>query len=411
MPQGKNNGESLLFASQPIFDHKDRIHGIELLYRNESGQGALDIGEGLATAEVVYHLSTAITRKANTFRVPAFVNVSEDILLSRHFLPVPPKQVIIELVERISPTHAVIEAVRRLKNQGYRFALDDFAFSEEWSDLLPLASYIKVDISTLPPAAVKLHRRKLSHLPLKWIAERVETREEHDAYRKLGFTLFQGYFYARPIPVYGKKIPASTLRATVLLNALHQPDPDMGEVISLIQSDPNLALKLTRVANSVFYGQHVPISSLRDIVNRLGLRQLTNWVALFGLLGGARSEHVGLALTRAKACELLAQHDQMNGHDAYFIGLLSTTDLLLGVSIHEFLARLKLNHSTNDAILHRKGAYGSILQRIEGTERNYAMGQSGSSSEDVSLLTLYHRAQHAAFEVLSLLTPLMTRHA
>ncbi|EWH02463.1 EAL and HDOD domain-containing protein [Halomonas sp. BC04] len=406
MTQGIGSADTLLLASQPIFDKQDKIHGVELLYRHESGLGALDVGEAVATAEVIYQLHTAIAKRASFSQAPVFVNVSAEILLSRHFLPLSPEHVVIELVERIVPTPELIEAVQRLHRQGFRFALDDFAFNSEWSPLLSLATYIKVDISTLTAEKVELHKHQLSHLDLRWIAERVETREERDAYQRIGFELFQGYFYARPTPLYGKKIPAATLQATKLLNALCQTEPDIGEIINLIQSDPELAIKLTRVANSAFYRQQAPISSLKDVVARLGFQKLSSWAAMFGLMSDARSEHAELALARAKACELLAQKDHLSGQYAYFIGLLSTADLLLGIPSEQFLGYLGLDSATVNAILHREGSYGNILERIEGTERYYAMRHLPSGREDAHILTLYRQAHHAAFELLTTLTPM-----
>ncbi len=406
MTQGIGSADSLLLASQPILDQHDKIYAVELLYRNETGLSATEIGESIATAEVVYQLHTAMTQKVKALKVPAFVNVSADILLSEHFLPLSPRHAVIELVERMVPTRDLVAAVRCLQSQGYRIALDDFAFDPEWEPLLALASYVKVDISACDPAEVQRHKARLSHLKLKWVAERVETREERDLYRQLGFELFQGYYHARPMPVYGRKIPAATLQAAALLRALHQPEPDTSEVIALIQADPEMALKLTRVANSAFYRPSTPINSLRGVVTHLGLRRLTSWVALFGLLGDAQSEHAELALTRAKACEMLAQHDAVCEQNAYFVGLLSTAELLFGVPREEFLHCLQLDATTTEAILHRKGAYGSILQRIEMTERHFAMRETGLSDEQASLLRLYRQAQCDAFELIASLDSL-----
>ncbi|QTP59445.1 HDOD domain-containing protein [Billgrantia antri] len=404
MAQGPGSADHLLLASQPIFDRADKVHGVELLYRNDQGLSALDVGEVQATAEVVYQLCTAISLRAVHYQAPAFINVSTELLLSRHFLPVSPEHVVIELVERIAPTPALVEAVRRLHRQGYRFALDDFAFAPAWDPLLPMASYIKVDIQTMPWEEVEAKREHFAHLEAKWIAERVETREERDAYLELGFELFQGYFYARPAPVYGKKIPPTTLQATRLLRELCRGEPDMGEVIRLIESDPDLAIKLIRIANSAYYRPHSPIGSIQDVVIRLGLRQLTSWVTLFGLLGNTTSEHAELALTRAKACEMLAQRDRLNTQDAYFIGLLSTAELLLGVPHEEFLGCLALDVATSDAILRREGAYGNLLLRIEGTERQVAMLGLKASEENARLLDIYHQAHHQAYELLSALS-------
>ena len=59
------SANSLLLASQPIFDIHDDIYGVELLYRSDSGLGALDVGDEVATAEVVYHLNTAIMQRVS----------------------------------------------------------------------------------------------------------------------------------------------------------------------------------------------------------------------------------------------------------------------------------------------------------------------------------------------------------
>lgn len=404
MAQGSGSADHLLLASQPIFDRADKVHGVELLYRNDQGLSALDVGEVQATAEVVYQLCTAISQRAVHYQAPAFINVSTELLLSRHFLPVSPEHVVIELVERITPTPALVEAVHRLSRQGFRFALDDFAFAPAWYPLLPMASYIKVDIQTMPWEEMGAKRERFAHLEAKWIAERVETREERDTCLELGFELFQGYFYARPAPVYGKKIPPTTLQATRLLRELCRGEPDMGEVVRLIESDPDLGIKLIRIANSAYYRPRFPIGSIHDVVIRLGLRQLTSWVTLFGLLGNTTSEHAELALTRAKACEMLAQRDRLNTQDAYFIGLLSTAELLLGVPHEEFLGCLSLDAATSDAILRREGAYGNLLQRIEGTERQVAMLGLKASEENARLLDIYHQAHHEAYELLSALS-------
>ncbi|SDL68428.1 EAL and modified HD-GYP domain-containing signal transduction protein [Franzmannia pantelleriensis] len=405
MSKSTTGVNSLLLASQPIFDGHDAIHGVELLYRSDTGLGALDVGDEVATAEVVYHLNTAIMQRISFSKVPTFINVSAALLLSPHFLPVSPDQVVIELVERTTPDQALIDAVRCLHNQGYRFALDDFNFTPEWAPLLELSSYLKVDISSVEASKVARHKQRLSHLDLKWIAERVETREERDAYRQMGFELFQGYYYARPQPVYGKKLPATTLYATQLLKTLRHSEPSIDAIIALIQADPELAIKLTRIANSAYFNQHAPISSLRDVVARIGFQQLSSWAALFGLLGSASSAHSELALTRAKACELLAKRDGLNGQDAYFIGLLSSAELLLGIPGEEFLTSLGLDSSTMAATLGREGPYGKVLQRIEITEKCLAMREWSSESEDLRLFNIYQQAHQDA---LALLTTLST---
>ncbi len=408
MTQTAKGTGNLLLAAQPIFDRKDTPYGVELLYRNDLGENARDVGEDTATSELVYHLSTAVIGRTDLLRVPAFINVSTELLLTQPFLPLPPDRVVIELVERITPTPTLVDAVRHLHKQGFRFALDDFTFTPDWDPLLSLASYIKVDILSLSLATAAKHRARLAHLDVQWIAERVETREAHDACLALGFDLFQGYFYAHPVPVYGKKIPPTTLQAMQLLNQLMQPEPDTFKIVSLIQSDPQLAIKLTRIAHSVYYRRHGTIVSIQGIVARLGFRQLCRWVTLFGLLDHADSTFTPLALTRAKACERLAQQEQLNRQTAYFIGLLSTVDLLIGVPCDEFLDGLEVDILLREAILLGQGAYGSLLERIKETERRHAQRQPARNMEEERLSALYYQAHHAALEQLTTLVQAMT---
>ncbi|MCE8022162.1 EAL domain-containing protein [Halomonas sp. MCCC 1A11036] len=402
-PASKGVG-NLLLAVQPIFDRQETTHGVELLYRNDAGESALDVGEDVATSELIYHLNTAIIDRTELLRVPAFINVSTEFLLAQPFLPLPPDRVVIELVERITPTPRVVDAVRRLHDQGFRFALDDFAFTPDWDPLLSLASYIKVDITSLSLATVKQHRTRLAHLDVQWIAERVETRNEHDACLALGFDLFQGYFYAHPAPVYGKKVPPATLQATQILNQLTRPEPDIAEISSLIGSDPQLTIKLTRIAHSAFYPCYRAIVSIQGIVIRLGFRQLFSWVTLFGLLDHTYSPYASLALTRAKACEHLAYQEQLDGQTAYFIGLLSTVDLLTGIPSDEFFADLQIDTTIRKAVLLHQGSYGSLLNRIEEAERRHAQRQPVRNTEEEKLSELYYQAQHAALELLATLT-------
>ncbi|WP_083004538.1 EAL domain-containing protein [Halomonas sp. GT] len=155
---------AVLMAAQPIFDRHQKMVAAELLYRSDDNRSVFDIGEKQATTELLYNLGTGITEQISHFQTLVFINVSADFLMSRAFLPVPPENVVIELVERIEPTQALVESVRHWHQQGFRFALDDFEFKPSWHALLEFASYIKVD--TLGANPQEVLRKKTSALPL-----------------------------------------------------------------------------------------------------------------------------------------------------------------------------------------------------------------------------------------------------
>ncbi|PMR74114.1 EAL and HDOD domain-containing protein [Billgrantia endophytica] len=395
--------ESTLLASQPIFDRGQRIRGVELLYRNDRQQGALEVGEYRATTELLYNLCAGITQQMEHFRAPAFINVSADFLLSRAFLPVPPEKVVIELVERIEPTAEILDCIGHWHRQGFRFALDDYQFSPHWAPLLPFASIIKVDISTTSVERAMRQRATLQHLDVMWLAERIENENERDAYVEAGFDLFQGYYFARPTLIHGQKPTPSSLRSARLIGTLYQPEPDMAHISRIISNDPELSCKLVRIANSPFYQGAGTIGSIREAIARLGLDNLKRWVILLGLLETSRLEHANLVLTRAKACELLAERQHGSARQAeegYLAGLLSGTDLLLGIEPADFLQHMGVSDAIRMGVLHETGPLGTILHLVKRVERRIVLKEE-LAALNPTLLGIYQEATNAAAAIMA----------
>lgn len=399
---------SILLASQPILDRDGNLAAAELLYRNDRQQGALEIGEELATSELIYNLCTGISEQLAHRGVPVFINVSADFLLSRGFLPVPPQHVVIELVERIEPTPEIIECVAYWRRQGFRFALDDFGFSDSWAPLLDHASFIKVDVLGCDPDEVLRRKAALEHLNVLWLAERIETREEFESYREAGFDLFQGYFFARPQNVRGRALPPSAVQLVRLINVLYRQEACLREVADCVQSDPSLAFKLIRIANSPFYRGVQPIESVHDVVMRLGLDNLRRWAMIFGLLQGASREHAVLVLARARLCELIAmesRRSKMAGGDAYLVGLMSGVDLLLGLEPAHFIKHLDLKASIRDAVADERGPLGELLNQVRRIEHALLMKRDLDRMEPRLLASCLEAHREAAAILGSAATP------
>jgi EAL and modified HD-GYP domain-containing signal transduction protein len=104
--------------------------------------------------------------------------------------------VVIEILEDAVPGEELLQAVKEMNANGYRFALDDFTLAAEWDAFLPYISILKFDVrnNTLAQIENYLQPRKNLTGHIKYLAEKVETKEEFEKYREAGFTLFQGYF-------------------------------------------------------------------------------------------------------------------------------------------------------------------------------------------------------------------------
>ena len=103
------------------------------------------------------------------------------------------------------------DSLARLKKSGFKIAIDDFG--KGFSSLSYLVS-LPVDILKMDMVfthsvpgdrrkeAVVRHIMELAHsLDLQVIAEGFETKEQFEYFKFLGCDLFQGYYFARPMPI------------------------------------------------------------------------------------------------------------------------------------------------------------------------------------------------------------------
>jgi c-di-GMP-related signal transduction protein len=64
--------------------------------------------------------------RAMTEGLPAFVNCTREFLLNDYLTLMPRDLVVGEILETVSPASEVLAACCRMKDQGYRLALDDY---------------------------------------------------------------------------------------------------------------------------------------------------------------------------------------------------------------------------------------------------------------------------------------------
>ena len=109
----------------------------------------------------------------------------------------PKERVVVEILESVRPTPEVVSACRRLKEEGYVIALDDFVFDEALVELIRLADIVKVDFLDGRSDPRGLAER-LRHRGLLLLAEKLETAESFQQALDWGYDLFQGNFFAPP---------------------------------------------------------------------------------------------------------------------------------------------------------------------------------------------------------------------
>lgn len=367
--------KDIFLGRQPILDREQRIVAYELLFRDGKSADATVTNDMQATASVIHHAFSEMGVQTVLGKQLGFINVSADMLLSDMVELLPKSQVVLELLETIRVTDAVIERCRALKQQGFTLALDDFVFDESFRPLLALVDIVKVDLLLHSADELRLVVEKLRQWPVKLLAEKVDSAEQAAYCLSLGFDLFQGYYFARPQVLTTKRADSNQL-ALIQLLGLVLRDADTSQIEQIFKQHPNLTYSLMRLVNSVASGVHRPIASVSQAITLLGHKQLQRWLKLllFTLQGGASypSPLLLLAATRGKMMELLAAKLQRNPDycdEAFMAGILSLIDSLIDKSLADIVSELGLGERLAAALLRREGELGGLLQLVESVEQ------------------------------------------
>ena len=364
-------------ARQPILDRNQALFGYELLFRG-SATGPANIDTDMkATANVIAHAAHLGLEKV-IGDAQGFVNVDAEVLMSDIFVFLPREKVVLEIVDTMPVTPAIVDRIKELKSHGFRFSLDDVVSdAPDVQTLLPLMDFIKLDMRDMPQPALLRLAGTFKKTGKKLLAEKVETREEYDACMGLGFDYFQGFYFARPAVMSGRKLSPSQL-AVMELMTLITSDADNIEIERAVKRDVTLALNLLRLVNTPGLGTGYKIDSLSQAVMVLGRRQLQRWLQIMlyaepAKRGQSQTPLLMLATTRGRMLELLAQRlrpGQRNIADvAFTVGIMSLMDTLFGMPMEEIVMQIPVIDEVSAALLNRSGFFGELLHLAECIER------------------------------------------
>jgi c-di-GMP-related signal transduction protein len=361
-------------ARQPILDRQRDLFAYELLFRSGMDKNSCEGADLEQVSLLMCDTSFLMGLEKLTGGQRAFVNCPTDFLLKDYISLFPHERVVVELLETIVPTPEVIEACRSLKKRGYLLALDDFGDTPDWDPLVAIADFIKVDFRRASPRQRLSLSTRYAGKGIRMLAEKVETPEEFAEALKIGYSLFQGYFFCRPEILQHRPIPSSKLAYLQLLQEATKPDFKIDALASRIKIEPSLTYKLLRYLNSAIFGFRVEIRSIAHALNLLGERELRKWIAVVSvgvLADGKPDELMKLPLLRGRFCELIAPHVGFAGqsNDLFLLGLLSVTDAILDQPLEAILADMPVRKEIKEALLCRPVPYRNVLDLATALER------------------------------------------
>ncbi len=350
--QGGNEME-LYVARQPIFDRNKAVVGYELLHRESEKYNEYSTPDGeLATSRVITSAFLTMGLDSLTNGKLAFINFTADLLKSGVANLLPQDQLVIEIMENVAPTRDILNTCQQLKRDGYRLALDDYVLDPIFEPMTNLADIIKVDFRQLSAddqyRAIQMNR----HKGIEFLAEKIETEEEFHRAKDLGYSLFQGYFFACPVIMKTKTMVAGKLGYIRLMQAVNSADPDIRAIVSAIECDVKLSMETIKLSNSAYYGRRQRISSLHQAVMVLGLEGIRKWIYLASLRRlsiGKPEALVSTSIIRAKFMELLGPLNAQTDKSSHYslLGLFSLLDALTGCPFEQLLPSMNLDEEIN----------------------------------------------------------------
>ncbi|MGA7829182.1 MAG: EAL domain-containing protein [Geobacteraceae bacterium] len=373
----KNIDKKVFLGRQPILDRDQSIVGYELLFRSADTLHANIHDFTNVDSFVISNVLSTFGIHEVLGKHKGFINVAGDLLMSDLLEILPQEKTVIEILETVKISDALLERCRELKERGFTLALDDNCYHPDYEPLYEIVDIVKIDVLQIPAVELKEMVGLLSNRGLTLLAEKVETMEQYNFCHELGFDLFQGYYFARPAVLNKRKVDVSGVALLKLLELICR-DAELDEIEEAFKHNPNLTYNLLRLVNSVVIGMKEKIRTLRHALVVLGMQQLKRWIQL-ALFASDKTSAIGnplleTAATRGRMMEILVGkwEPEFVTHDysdrAFMTGVLSLVDVLLGVSMEEILHQLNLDEEVRLALLERKGALGSLLLLAEKLE-------------------------------------------
>lgn len=360
-------------ARQPIFDKSMTIYGYELLYRQSADNFFSGIDDDQATAELIYNAFLVMGLHDLTGGANAFINFSKELIDSDVPFLLPKENIVVEVLERERVTPGTVDACKRIKGKGYKLALDDFVLDQNNLPLIELADIIKIEY----PSGRKAEQTRLIErygTKVRFLAEKIETREEYQEAVEMGYDLFQGYFFSKPAIVRSKEVVTLNSNLFNVLKELNTPEPSYRVIANTFAKDLGLSYKLLKLANSVYIGSRNKIKSIPHALSFIGLREMYQWISLMMLKDMQDVENAELikqSLIRGKFMELLASelYPDRESSEFYFTGIFSSIDVLLNRQMEQVLKGLPISVNVKNALLGINNEQRRLLDFVINCEK------------------------------------------
>ena len=375
--------DDVYIGRQPVLDIDNNIVAYEILYRQNKifNYCDTDLDRFEITAKVLSIALNNIGVNKLIDNKRGLINVDESLLNHSIINNIPKEKFYLELLESTKITDTLITKIDELIAEGYIFILDDFTFNKEnfekYKILFPRIKYIKADLQTNSMANMELIVKSLSKFDIRFLAEKVETKEEFEKLKSIGYELFQGYYFSKPDIIATKKLDPSKIEIVNILGMIYNGS-DLATIIKRFEKHPIISINLLKFLNSAYFSFKNGINSIRQAITLLGISKLKNWLILLLYISDGNNPYENPLFVMIKnrsdfMLEILKYtkfDNEQTREEIYLTGLLSKIDLILNTTLENALNELHIDKTIQKAIIDKVGLAGDILSLAEANENN-----------------------------------------
>lgn len=360
----------IFLGRQSIYNNDEKIVAYEILYRS-SLDNSFDKNteQEEATYKVIQNILSFGLETITNNKI-AFINFPEDVINSDMATLLPKERIIIEVLETVKPTVQVMKNLKLLKKRGYLIALDDVCKYSQIESFLEVVDIVKIDYKL----SNKFDRFNIfqimsdKNINIKMLAEKIETQEELEEAKLLGFDYFQGYYFSKPVVIEDEELSTKNITIFNIMIELLKEEFDICRMEDLIKSDVGLAYKFLKFINSAYFNFIQEVSSIKNAVALVGRHELRKWLSVISISEMNMKighEHANNIIIRARMCELIAEKKIHNSENmAFMLGLFSDIHLLVNKPLDESIALLPISIEVKDALFGNDNIYRDILDLV-----------------------------------------------
>ncbi|MCL1924879.1 MAG: HDOD domain-containing protein [Defluviitaleaceae bacterium] len=362
----------MMILSSPIFSEDMSVYGYRFANKKCADLLAFRAVSNLSRDAVnpkMLSIIEEIGLNALTNNLPIFISINPITLMANLDFKIPTEKVIFNIDQNVIPEEMYLNRISKLKEQGYRFALNIIHDFEEYKPLALLMDYLVVDqaLTNKKQAIAFMENLKIEAPNIKFVASSVNGFHMFNLSKVTGYSLFEGRFYHVPVTLGEQADTPLKALSLQLINVVNKENFELDEVSKIVIKDPMLSVSLLRYINIQNFDQK--INSISHAVALLGQKEVIKWVNVVGatsLANGKPAAISKLSLIRAKFAENLAVvfGIENESYSTFLMGLFSVLDVILNTDIKTALDDLSVKEEIYEALVLGKGPYIDIYNFI-----------------------------------------------